>query len=178
MLWNKWIELTKEYIFWQKAAITLVANVLLAAESLLKSLIIKAQNYHEIIKVTNNNNLHLLCAFARGLKCCNFAAGKYSQSFCFSWNIKQPISCRSYQHLVWNIHIRPKKKSCLVVLHCPPLIFENWKKVFTVQKYTAPNFSEFQKKFFFFFDNFEVLKIFLSCLFSTCLHFNTDLKLV
>ena len=46
--------------------------------------------------------------------------------------------------------IRPKKKkSCLVVLHCPPLIFENWKKVFTVQKYTAPNFQNSKKSFLF-----------------------------
>ena len=41
------------------------------------------------------------------------------------------------------------KKSCLVVLHRPPLIFENWKKkVFTVQKYTAPNFQNSKKGFF------------------------------
>ena len=52
-----------------------------------------------------------------------------------------------------------KKKSCLVVLHRPPLIFENRKKVFTVQKYTAPNFQN-SKKSFFFFENFDILKIF------------------
>ena len=32
----------------------------------------------------------------------------------------------------------------------------------TVQKYTAPKFSEFQIRFFFF-ENFDPLKIFLSC---------------
>ena len=41
-----------------------------------------------------------------------------------------------------------KKKSCLVVLHRPPLIFENWKKVFNVQKYTAPNFQNSKKVYF------------------------------
>ena len=46
--------------------------------------------------------------------------------------------------------IRPKKKrSCLVVLHRPPLM-KNWKKVFTVQKYTAPNFQNSKKVGFFF----------------------------
>ena len=44
---------------------------------------------------------------------------------------------------------KKKKKSCLVVLHQPPLIFKNWKKVFTVQKYTAPNFQNSRKSFFF-----------------------------
>ena len=59
--------------------------------------------------------------------------------------------------------VRPgKKKSCLVVLHRPPLIFKNWEKVFTVQKYAAPNFQN-SKKSFFFFENFDLLKIFLSC---------------
>ena len=57
------------------------------------------------------------------------------------------------------VMMRPKKKSCLVVLHRPPLIFKNWKKVFTVQKCTAPNFQN-SKKSFFFFENFDLLKIF------------------
>ena len=47
--------------------------------------------------------------------------------------------------------------SCLVVLHRPPLILETGKKVFTVQKYTAPNFQN-SKKVFFFFENFDLLK--------------------
>ena len=50
---------------------------------------------------------------------------------------------------------RKKKK----LFGCPPLpapvSFENWKKVFTVQKYTAPNFQN-SKKVFFFFDNFDL----------------------
>ena len=80
-----------------------------------------------------------------------------------------------------------KKKSCLVVLHCPPIIVENWKKVFTVQKYTAPNFQNSKRKekkkkkkkgFVFFFENFDLLKIFVKLLFSTCLHFNTGFKFV
>ena len=40
-----------------------------------------------------------------------------------------------------------KKKSYLVVLHCPPLIFENWKK-FYCSKVTAPNFQNSKKVFF------------------------------
>ena len=43
---------------------------------------------------------------------------------------------------------KAKNKGCLVVLHRQPLIFENWKKVFTVQKYTAPNFQNSKKVFF------------------------------
>ena len=49
------------------------------------------------------------------------------------------------------------------------------KKVFTVQMYTAPNFQNF-KKVFFSSENFDLLKIFLKLLLSTCLHFNTGLK--
>ena len=72
-----------------------------------------------------------------------------------------------------------KKKSCLVVLHRLPLIFENWIKVYIVQKYTTPNFQNSTKKVFFFFENFDLLKIFFKLLLlSTCLHFNTGLKLV
>ena len=56
------------------------------------------------------------------------------------------------------LDLRPKKKGCLVVLHRPPLICENWKKVFTVQKYTAPYFQN-SKKGLFFFENFDLLKI-------------------
>ena len=52
-----------------------------------------------------------------------------------------------------------KKKNCLVVLHHPPIVFENWKKAFTVQKYTAPNF---QNSIFFFFENVDLSKIFLT----------------
>ena len=53
-------------------------------------------------------------------------------------------------HIIPPLHlIRPKKKSCSVVLHRPPLIFENWKKLFTVQKYTAPNFQNSKKVVFF-----------------------------
>ena len=74
---------------------------------------------------------------------------------------------------------KAKNKSCLVVLHCPPLIFENWKNVFIVQKYTAvtaPHFSEFKKnkkkkKKTILFENFDLLKIsFIKLLLSTCLH--------
>ena len=70
-----------------------------------------------------------------------------------------------------------KKNSCLVVLHRPPLIFENWKKVFTVQKYTAPNFQN-SKKVCFFLWEFWSFKNILKLLFSTCLHFNTGFKLL
>ena len=69
-----------------------------------------------------------------------------------------------------NGSIRPKKKSCLVVLHRPPLIFENWKKVFTVQQYTAPNFQN-SKKSFFFFENFDLLKIIFKLLLYNFLTF-------
>ena len=63
---------------------------------------------------------------------------------------------------------KAQQKGCLVLLYRPPLIFENWKKVFTVQKYTAPNFQNSKNVFFFFgffflFENFDPLKIFLSC---------------
>ena len=44
-----------------------------------------------------------------------------------------------------------KKKSCLVVLHHLPLIFENWKKSFLLYKVYCTWFLEFQKVFFFFF---------------------------
>ena len=86
----------------------------------------------------------------------------------------------------WEEHLgkkkKKKKKSYLVVLHGPPLICENWKKVFTVQKYTAPNFQNPpppQSFFFFFpFENFGLLEIFFKLLLlSTCLHFNTCLNL-
>ena len=76
------------------------------------------------------------------------------------------------------LSLRPKKKKSLVVLHRPPLIFENWKKVFIVQKYTAPNFQNSKKKCFFFFENFDLLTIFFKLLLSTCLHFDTGFKLV
>ena len=48
--------------------------------------------------------------------------------------------------------ITRKAKKKRKVVGCPSLpapTFKNWRKVFTVQKYTAPNFSEFQKKFCF-----------------------------
>ena len=72
---------------------------------------------------------------------------------------------------------RPKK-SCLVVLHHPPLIFENWKKVFTVQKYTAHNFQNSKKSFFFlwkfwsFKNNFQIVVVNLLTFlywFKTCI---------
>ena len=81
----------------------------------------------------------------------------------------------------------PPTKSCLVVLHCLPLIYENWKTVFTVQKCTTPNFQNSKKKKkgkkrgispFFFFENLDLLKILFKLLLSTCLHFKTGLKLV
>ena len=71
---------------------------------------------------------------------------------------------------------KKKKESCLVVLHHPPLIFENW-KVFTVQKCTTPDFQNSTKVFF----SLRILilkkkkKKKKKC--STCLHFNTGLKL-
>ena len=71
---------------------------------------------------------------------------------------------------------KAKKKKRLFVLHRPPLIFENWKKVFTVQKYTAPNFQN-SKKFFFLWEFWSFKNIF-KLLLSTCLHSNTGLKLV
>ena len=58
------------------------------------------------------------------------------------------------------IRQKKKKKSCLFVL-TTHLIFENWKKVFTVPKYTAPNFQN-SKKGFFLSENFDLLKIFYS----------------
>ena len=54
----------------------------------------------------------------------------------------------------------PKKKSCLVVLHCPPLTFEIWKKVFTVQKYTP---LIFRIQFFFSLRILIFKKYFWSC---------------
>ena len=51
--------------------------------------------------------------------------------------------------LVGLLNKAKKKKGCLVLLYRPPLIFENWKKVFTVQKYTAPNFQNSKNGFFF-----------------------------
>ena len=53
-----------------------------------------------------------------------------------------------------------KKKSCLVVLHRLPLIFKNWKTVFTVQKYTAPNFQNSKKSFFFLWEFWSFKNIF------------------
>ena len=65
---------------------------------------------------------------------------------------------------------------------CPPPPAPNfWKleKLFTVQKYTAPSFQNSKKRFVFFcLENSDLLKIFFKLLFSTCLHFNTDFKLV
>ena len=58
---------------------------------------------------------------------------------------------------------------------CPPPPGPNlWKlekKVFTVQKYIAPNFQYsllFFFFFFFFFENFDPLEIFFKLLLSTC----------
>ena len=51
---------------------------------------------------------------------------------------------------------------------CPPPpapTFKIWKKVFTLQKYTAPNFKN-SKKVCLFFENFDLSKIFLSCCFQ------------
>ena len=73
--------------------------------------------------------------------------------------------------------IRPKK-SCLVVCHHPPPILKNWEKVFTVQKYTAPNFQNSKKGFFFFlleFSGFEFTVLIF--LLSICLHWKTGLNL-
>ena len=58
-----------------------------------------------------------------------------------------------------------KKKSCLVVLHRPPLIFKNWRKVVTVQRYTAPNFQNSKKKvvFLFLWEFLIFKKYFLNC---------------
>ena len=61
-----------------------------------------------------------------------------------------------------------------LVLHRPPLIFENWKKVFTVQKYTAPNFQNSKKKFFFSLRILIIQKYFVSC----CFHFVYTLIMV
>ena len=44
--------------------------------------------------------------------------------------------------------IRQKKKLFGCVLHRPLLIFEFWKQVFIVEKYTAPNFQNSKKSFF------------------------------
>ena len=69
-----------------------------------------------------------------------------------------------------------KQKSCLVALHSKPLIFENCKNVFTVQKCTAPNFQNSIKAFFFLWEFWSLCpKLLLS---STCLHFDTGLKIV
>ena len=64
----------------------------------------------------------------------------------------------------------------------PTPSFCKLEKVFTVQKYIAPNFQNYKKKcgfcLFFFFQNFDLLKIFFKLLLSTCLHFKTGLKLL
>ena len=62
--------------------------------------------------------------------------------------------------------MRPKKKKKL--FGCPPPPTPNfWKleKIFTVQKYTAPNFQN-SKFFFIFFENFDLLKIFFKLFFQ------------
>ena len=59
---------------------------------------------------------------------------------------------------------KAKKKRCLVVLHCQPLLCEIWKKAFTVQKYTAPNFQNSKKVFF----SLNIL-IFQKYWFKTCI---------
>ena len=69
------------------------------------------------------------------------------------------------------ILLRPKK-SCSVVLHCPPLIFENWIFFLTVQKYTAPNF---QNSSCFYLRILIFLEIFLSC---CCCHLTYISELV
>ena len=43
--------------------------------------------------------------------------------------------------LIYYLYSKTIKESCLVVLHRLPLILKNWKNVFTVQKYTTPNFQ-------------------------------------
>ena len=48
----------------------------------------------------------------------------------------------------------------MVVLHRMPLISENWKKVFTVQKYTSHLIFRILKKVVFFFENFDLLIFF------------------
>ena len=74
--------------------------------------------------------------------------------------------------------IREKiNKNSLVILHCPPLILKTGKKFLLYKSipHLIQNSSSF---FFFFFENFDLLKIFFKLLLSTCLHFNTGLKLV
>ena len=66
-------------------------------------------------------------------------------------------------HWWWSIHQAKKK-----------FLFLKVEKVFTVQKYTTPNFQNL----FFLFHNLDLLKIFLKFLLSTNLHFKTGLKLV
>ena len=65
-----------------------------------------------------------------------------------------------------NAPILGKKKVVWLSSTAHPLIFENWKKVFTVQKYTAPNFQNSKKKKVFFSSSLRILnfqKYFLSC---------------
>ena len=68
-------------------------------------------------------------------------------------------SIQSCHLQLYTISIRPEK-GCLVVLHRSPLIFENWKKVLTVQKYTAPNFQNSKKSWFFLWEFWSYKNIF------------------
>ena len=78
-----------------------------------------------------------------------------------SWKTEQLTKISHFEETALNlIYIWPKKKSCLVVLHRPPLIFDKWKKVFTVQKYTAPNFQNSKKRFFFLWEFWSFKNIF------------------
>ena len=61
--------------------------------------------------------------------------------------------------------IRPPQKSCLVVLHHPPLL--KTRKSFYCTKVYVPNFQHYKTKFFFF-ENFDVLNIFLKLFLSIC----------
>ena len=75
------------------------------------------------------------------------------------------------------IFIRQKKK----LFGCPlPPAPNFWKleESFYCTKVYALNFQNSKKRLFFFFENFDLLKIFFKLLCSTFLHFNTGFKLV
>ena len=68
----------------------------------------------------------------------------------FLYQIQSTQLGNKYVQQVLSMSLGQKKKKLLAVLHSPTLISENWKKVVTVQKYTAPNIQNSKKCVFFF----------------------------
>ena len=71
----------------------------------------------------------------------------------FQLFVKRERKKKKHKNTPTHPHTNTCTKALQKVFGCPPppaLFFENWEKVFTVQKYTEPDFQNLKKKAFFF----------------------------